>query len=263
VPGGLYNTLAFVDGASLRAQAGSRDAHFQALIARSTLMDGCEAVHLAGPVRVADATPYLDDLSVSRTAIKVGDAALAIDPLSSSGVQKAIQTALSGAIVVNTLLRKPERSDAATAFYGESLRQASDRHRAWAAEHYATVAAREPGTFWTARSASLDPAATNPALPPAHVVSSTTVQLSPDAELVEVPRLGGEFVGLGPALRHPALDAPVAYLGGWELAPLLRDVRSGTTLLQLARIWSVHVPFESGIAIAGWLFARGILVGRP
>lgn len=268
LPGGVYNTLVFVDGAMLQGlDRRGREAVFHERIGRSGLMDGCVAPRIAGAVQATDATPYLDERPVTRNWIKVGDSALALDPLSSSGVQKAIQTALSGAVVVNTLLRKRECTDAAIRFYDESLTRASDRHRAWAAEHYATVAAREPGAFWTARSASLEPPAADIGLPQADVVASMTVrtpvQLSPDAELVDVPRLGCEFVALGPALRHPALDAPVAYLGGWELAPLLRDVRAGMTLLQLARTWSVHVPFESGVAIAGWMFARGILVGRP
>src|SRR5712675_2169144 len=66
---------------------------------------------------------------VAPTRIQLGDAALAIDPISSSGVQKAIQTALSGAIVANTLLRRPELTDAALSFYRTQLSDASERHR--------------------------------------------------------------------------------------------------------------------------------------
>lgn len=265
LPDGPYNTLAFVDGTSLRGRSrSSRDAYFHELIGASGLMDGCDRPRIIGRVLAADATPYLDERSVSRTHLKVGDAALAIDPLSSSGVQKAIQTALSGAIVVNTLLRRAECAEAAIRFYRDSLTQAGDRHRAWATGHYATVSAREPGSFWRTRSASQPSAPPVPIAPPAEITARLTsnagVQLSPDAELVEVPRLGSDFVGLGPALRHPALDAPVAYLGGWELAPLLRQVRTGMTPLQVVHSWSPRVPVESGIAIAGWMLGRGILV---
>ena len=94
----------------------------------------------------------------------------------------------------------------------------------------------------------------------AHIASGAAVQVSRDAELIEVPRLGADFVALGPALRHPALDGPVAYLGGWELAPLLRDVRAGMTPLQVVQSWAPGVPIESGLAIAGWMLGRGILV---
>jgi hypothetical protein len=94
----------------------------------------------------------------------------------------------------------------------------------------------------------------------AQVASGGGVQVSPDAEVVEVPRLGADFVALGPALRHPALDGPVAYLAGWELAPLLLGVRAGMTPLQVVKSWAPGVPVESGLAIAGWMLGRGILV---
>lgn len=266
LPDDTYNTLVFVDGASLRGRSRSlREAYFHELLGRSGLMDGCEHPRLLGSVCAADATPYLDERCVTRRQIKIGDAALAIDPLSSSGVQKAIQTALSGAIVVNTLLRRSERTTAAIRFHHDSLRQASDRHRAWTGEHYATVAAREPARFWSARS-SLRPPVPATGDSPAHVNALITahaqVQLSPHAQLTDTPRLDADFVGVGPALRHPALDAPVAYLGGWELAPLLGEVRAGMTPLQVARAWSPRVPFESGIALVGWMLGRGILVAR-
>ncbi len=265
LPDGLYNTLVFVDGASPGRTRPAREARFLELVGRSGLMDGCVEPRMVGGVLAADATSYLDDESVTRTQIKIGESALALDPLSSSGVQKAIQTALSGAVVVNTLLRRPENTDAAVRFYRESLAQASDRHRTWAAGHYATVAARERSAFWTDRSIPVgSPQPYVPPAPPeemsAQLASGAAVQVSPDAELIEVPRLGSDFVALGPALCHPALDGPVAYLGGWELAPLLREVRTGMTPLQVVQSWAPRVPVESGLAIAGWMLGRGILV---
>jgi flavin-dependent dehydrogenase len=267
LPDGRYNTLVFVDAASVRALAGTRDEHFHALIARSSLMQDCDEVRVVGRVLAADATPYLDELIVSPTHIKVGDAALAIDPLSSSGVQKAIQSALSGAIVANTLLRWPERAEAAMQFYRESLAQASERHRVWAMGHYAAVSARSSSGFWRLRAGLLpaagpiDPQSSVPTSEvSALMASNARVRVSPEAEVIDVPRLEAERVGLGPALRHPALDGPVAYLGGWELAPLLNGVRTGMTPLQVVRSWAPRVPVSTGISIAGWMLGRGILV---
>ena len=264
LPDGTYNTLVFVDGESLRANTRSSvSAHFHALIGRSGLMDQCSGAEILGAVLAADATPYLDVESVTPCSLKVGDSAMAIDPLSSSGVQKAIQSALSGAIVANTLLRMPESASAAMQFYRESLSYASERHRGWAAAHYATVQGRKHTAFWTDRSnGAVVPAVTPTDALGARIASREPVSLSPALEFVSVPRLGTEFVGLGSALRHPALDAPIAYLGGWELVPLLRDVRPGMTPLQIVHSWSSRVPFKSGIAIAGWLLGHGILVSH-
>ena len=297
LPDGSYNTLVFVDAEQVRAaKTVPIEAQFRALLARSRLMEECRDAQLVGRVRAADATPYVDDASVSHTSIKVGDAALAIDPLSSSGVQKAIQTALAAAIVMNTLLRQPENAGAAMEFYREHLAHASDRHRGWAASHYATVAAREPDEFWQARAAGAAPSdASAEQAPPrmgapnvpsqgvlqgvlqsvsqsvspsasriaARIASRDPVQLSPDVALVEIPRLGAEFVEVGTALRHPSLDAPVAYVGGWELAPLLRTMRPGMTPMQAVRAWAPTVPIATGISIVGWLFRHGVLVTAP
>src|SRR5260370_977413 len=117
LPDGSYNTLGFVDPGWLRSAPGSNlPERFQRLIERSGLMDDCRDAALIAPVTAIDATPYLSNDCVAPNRIQLGDAALAIDPISSSGVQKAIQSALSGAIVANTLLRRPELTDAALGF---------------------------------------------------------------------------------------------------------------------------------------------------
>ena len=100
-------------------------------------------------------------------------------------------------------------------------------------------------------------------------MAAMSVELSPEAAFIETPCLDGDFVGVAPALRHPGLESPVAYLAGRALAPLLRNLPTGRTPLQLARGWSNQMPLESGLAIAGWLVSHGVLVrangdgGRP
>jgi len=264
LPDGSYNTLAFVDVEQFRnAPRVSVAARFHELIVRSGLMEGCQDARLAGSVLAADATPYVDDACVTSCSIKVGDAALALDPLSSSGVQKAIQNALAGAVVVNTLLCKPDSSAAALRFFRESVNTASDLHCGWAAANYLQVAQRGGGPFWQDRAAG-PASASQPAAPPMsldeRLCPHTIVQVSPRLEFVDLPCIEGQFVTIKAALRHPNLDGPVAFLGGWEMAPLLKHLRGGLTPVQVARSWSSRVPLESGLALLSWLVSRGILV---
>jgi flavin-dependent dehydrogenase len=239
LPGGLYNMLMFLDaGASLsRFAAFAEDA------------DGF------GPVRGCDATPYLEADPVGAGFIRIGDRALALDPLSSSGVQKAIQGALSGAVVANTLLRRPERAAPAMQFHRAQLRSAAERHAAWAGGHYAT--AGHEGPFWAARAAA--PPAPEPEPRPVDpaFLSSAPIKLSPQAAWRDTPCLGREYVALAPALTHPNLADPVAFLGGEALAPLLRATGAARTALEMARGWPM--PLERGLSIAAWLAARGVL----
>lgn len=260
LPDGSTNALVFVDPDRLR-KGQSVDACYHGLLGRSTVGADLAGARLAGRVRAADATPFLDAECVTAGTIKVGDAAMSIDPISSSGVQRAVQTALSGAVVVNTLLRRPAAADGAQRFYRDSLQEASDRHRGWAAGHYAAAAATRASPFWTRRSqAGLASAETQPQAVGRSLDPDVPLTLSRQAAFVDLPCVAGEFVELKPAVAHPRLDGPVAYLGGWELAPLVRRVPAGVTGQELVRAWSAFVPESAGVAITEWLTSRGILV---
>jgi len=265
LPDGTYNSLLFVDPDWFRSAPGSTmSQRFLRLIGRSSLMEDCRDAELIAPVRAIDATPYLGNDCVAPDRIQLGDAALAIDPISSSGVQKAIQSALSGAIVANTLLRRPELTGAALSFYHSQLSDASERHRRWAGRHYREVADSCDRPFWRSRATA--PAPIDAPLPPfidISAMATITVELSRELEFVRTPCLKGDFVSLASALHHPRLATPLIFLGGRELAPLLQALPRGKTPLQIARSWSDRMPFESGIAIAGWLVNHGILVERP
>jgi flavin-dependent dehydrogenase len=117
---GTYNTLVFVDlDRYRRTRTGPLDHQFHEWIARSGLLKGARDARLMGRVRIAESTPYLASACVTPQSIKVGDAALAIDPLSSSGVQMAIQGALRAAIVVNTLRVGPSLARPPSASTGD------------------------------------------------------------------------------------------------------------------------------------------------
>lgn len=261
LPDGTYNAMVFVDAADFRARrAASLEISYVSLVGRSGLMAGCRGAGLSGPVRAADATSYLDSDSIGPRSIKIGEAALALDPLSSSGVQKAINTSLAAAVVVNTLLRCPLQANAATRFYTRNLIEASDRHRSWAAGYYALAAATRPGRFWQTRAADAAAEATRTApLPDCGPVSSSdcVITLSPEATLSPEPCIVGSLVAMKSALRHPSLERPVAFIGDWEVAALLQPLHRGMTMRGLMDAWKI--PVQSKPAIARWLLKHGVL----
>ena len=260
LPGGVYNTLVFLDPRDLRAMRGTLAARFHELLAGSSLLPPGTNASLIGRIQAADATPHFDAECVTEDSIKVGDAALALDPLSSSGVQKAIQSALAGSVVVNTLLQRPRAHALACRFYRDSLSEASARHRTWAQGHYALVAATRPARFWRERAGAVVSPDAAPLEDGTPVPPDAALRLSPGVEIVELPCVVDRFIEARPAVRHPSLAAPVAYLGEVELAPLLGCVRSGMTPRDLARSWMPRVPLREGLAIAQWLFSRGLLI---
>jgi flavin-dependent dehydrogenase len=262
LPNGTYNAMVFVDAAEFRTRrAVSLRASYRALIARSGLKATCCDLDLSGPVRVADATAYLDRDSIGPRCIKVGESALALDPLSSSGVQKAINTALVAAVVINTLLRCPHMAEAAHQFYLGNLRETSERHRGWAANYYARAAAVRTGSFWQARAGGSvieEERETAPSIDFSRdPTAELRVALARDITFKDEPCLVGDFIARKPTLHHPGFDRPVAFVGDWELASLLGRFRPGMSLKALMEAWPI--PTASKPAVAAWLFKHRVL----
>lgn len=260
LPDGLYNTLVFLDPHELRAMPGTLEEKFHKLLAASALLPSGVNASLIGRVHATDATPFLDENCVTEDSIKVGDAALALDPLSSSGVQKAIQSALAGSVVVNTLLHRPESAALARQFYRDRLSEAATQHQLWARGHYAKVAASRPASFWRERAEAAAAVDSSPSWSEAKLAPGAPLGISPGVEIVELPCVVDRFIEARPAVRTPALGAPVAFLGDLELAPLLCSVRSGMTPREIARSWRPRVSPPLGMTIVQWLVARGLLV---
>jgi flavin-dependent dehydrogenase len=256
LPDGTYNAIAFVDPGELRREPGP--ALYERLILSSGLLGRCNERRPVSAARIADATAYLSMDAITHDCIRVGEAALALDPLSSSGVEKSIQTGFAGAIAVNTLLRRPQLAEASRQYYRQSLEEASHRHRRWAGTLYRVAAKRRPDQFWQSRAIGGETMAEPATLP--RPAWEEPIALSPLAELVALPGIVGDFVAVNPALRHPALERPVAFLGGIAIAPLLQHVRSGMSLEELVGCWRALLPPTKATAIACFLFGHRVLV---
>ena len=255
LPDGRVNAQAFLDIRSLKSRNTSLEEYYRQVIAQSPLAPLLAEAEMTGAVAAVEATPACVCDPVTTNYIGIGDAALTLDPISSSGVQRAVQTALSGAVVANTLLRRPSFSQHAITFYRDSIAAAASRHAAWAGNHYATAARSRSDPFWTSRARPV----VEPHDEDAPVDLHQSVMLAPEALLADVPCLGAEFVDLRRDLLHPGLDGPVAYLAQQPLAALL-DLREPASLAALAQAWSSRMPPGTALAIARWLRRRNILV---
>jgi Ferritin-like/Tryptophan halogenase len=87
---------------------------------------------------------------VGERLLRVGDAAFALDPLSSQGVQHALSSAGQAAIVIHTILARPENATWAKAFFRERHHEMIDRHRASCAALYSRQNRFET-PFWQER----------------------------------------------------------------------------------------------------------------
>jgi hypothetical protein len=256
-------TMGFVDRGLLRERGIGRsglERFYRELVHHSHLLAGLEPAQLQGTVSACDATCYMDADPVSETFIKVGEAAFAIDPLSSTGVQKAMQSSLTGSVVANTLLTGTGDGAAAVEFYRESLRYTVEQHAMWAGEYYYQNSSHRCHPFWSTRakepspSDSMLPSRTLQELLAHRVILSAAASIQPGA------RIAGNIVERSPLLYHPNLARPVAYLDGVEVATLLKPLELGITLNEILTIWATAISPNRALAIASWLNRRGIIV---
>ncbi len=278
LPGGVFRAMAFLDPETVVAAGRDREGLYRRLLAASPLF--CELVtsaELAGPVQTCDATSYAATTPIDTAGVQVGEAAFAIDPLSSSGVQTAIQTGLAAAAAVHSILAPDGDTLAALRYYADHQRYSVQRHTASAAGLYAEHRAHADALFWRRRSAGampsvLPPSVLPPPVPPPSVPPPPSsgsiplaellplrVRLPPAATILDTPCLLGDRIELRRALTHPTLDRPVAFLGDTELAPLLDHLHSAPSLAEALRTWERSLPACRALTIAAWLHQRGLL----
>jgi flavin-dependent dehydrogenase len=235
---------------------------YRQLIARSELLHDCLRGTLAQPVIACNAGAYRSTCPIDHDYIRIGEAALCLDPISAQGITLALQSAIQGAIVVHTLLAAPTNADDAIAFYIARQDEAAIRHITHAAQIYCDNRTYCDEPFWQDRSKAPQAAPQPPAAATlaARLQPETQVQLAPTAQLTPTPCIMGDLIQSRNALLHPNLERPVAYLGPLELAPLLRRITPGISLQQLLALWSEQVDSAQALDVARWLVERGILM---
>jgi len=264
IPGGDFNATVFVDPRPA--------ADYEALVARSRLLRPLlRDARRSSEIRTCDATAFADLSPVTATSIKVGDAALSLDPLSSQGVETAIGTALHAAIVLNTMIDRPQDTELAVEFYRSRLQRSADFHMGAAAGFYRQQAAIAAGTeavdaddaddaqgdatgaFWRRRAA-----AAPPRLAPAEVSPASSVALAPHLQFGPVAIASEAHVA-----RHDGVKLSgqgYAFVGeGLPIAPLLRAIEGPTLAMEVVRRWSQSVPTRQALAVLRWAVAEGLV----
>jgi flavin-dependent dehydrogenase len=259
---GAFAAAAFVAAERCRTlSAGQREHFYQALLDQSVLLAPCLRGTRLGPVRVCDAAPFVDEEPVGDRVLKIGEAAFAIDPLSSQGVQVAMVSGIVAAAVVHTTLCMPDCTALAQQFYRERVRDAAERHAQLAGDAYRSAGFEKVNLFWGPRAAAAYP--TDSLERPARAAQPISiVSLSPLVQLEASPVLNGEFIVAGTVLRHPNVTPGLAFLAGVPLAPLLAAVSRPMPVGALLTRWMDYVPPEQCRRIFDWLLTRGVLEGR-
>jgi flavin-dependent dehydrogenase len=258
LPGGLFNAIVFVD------PGGRRD--YEALIQESALL----GTWLRGRRRVSelvacDATPSAAAVPITLASLKVGDAALFVDPISSQGVQTAIGTALHAAIVINTQLDSPRDADLAIAFYRRRLRDSATFHATAAASFYRPQADASGHDFWRRRAAAAETVAATTSNPPLgrHPragLLSPTARVSRAADVTFAPVAVATPSHVARAEGVTARGKEYAFVGrGIAIAPLLAQIEAPMSALDVVSRWSRSLRPQEALQILQWAWQEALL----
>jgi flavin-dependent dehydrogenase len=205
---------------------------------------------LAGALGAASMTagPWGFDASAYRArdyapggCLLAGDAASAIDPLSSFGVKKALVSGWLAAVATHTGLVRPALRDTATAFFVQHERAMHAAAERGAAAFAADAARAMPHPFWLARAQAVDdlPSAGGP--DPAVLRQDPAVLAAFDrirragrvrfvrgraARLAPHAAVEGREITLRDHLSLPSWPEPVRFLRGVDLVALLEAAES-------------------------------------
>ena len=255
-----------------RLRTGKKDgmqAKYSGLLRQFRSLDLEQLGRQCSDPQACDAAGHHAETPVGDHYIRLGDACLSVDPLSSQGVHLALQSGLQGAVVVNTILRKSENTAAAQQFFRTRTAERISRYTGRTKQEYARVSAVCSNAFWRERAGEASEAAADPPPPPSELSPrdrSDQLALSPHLTLDKAPAIDGAFVELRDVLRHPNIYGPIAYVEGVDLVRLVGALPEKFAYCDIPKIWRGHIPPAVGDRIAAWLWHRRILVpatGQP
>lgn len=270
LPDGTVNAAVFLDLERFRRekiQAVNLQNFYFSLLKQSELLQSCLKGELINRVQVCDASSYLSEDLATSSSVKVGEAAYAIDPLSSQGVQAAIRSGLQGSVVVHTLLTKPDDKESALQFYKERVFESAFFHERQANRFYVEAGKNLISDFWRKREEtkieSLEPDVESQKLN-ADITQlltlSNQLKPSPQVKLVLMPCLTGDAIQKLPALFHHSLNRPTAFVDGIPVGVLWRLLSSRRTINEILGEGELFIPREKLLKIIGWMVNRKILI---
>ena len=192
-------------------------------------------------VHARSSTAILAGECVGDDWLRVGDAAMAVDPLSGNGIFQSLSSALQAPVVINTLLRQPERSGLARQFHQQRIEQLFLRFARLGRDFYAQELARVGQPFWERRQGWPDNQ-------PMHQAAAwQTVQVA------RRPVLRDGLVDEAEVVVTADQPLGIWHLQGVELAPVVRGLLGGGSIDAVLH----ERPREEQFMLRRWLAEQG------
>lgn len=185
-------------------------------------------------------TAILTPVCGGENSLRVGDAAMAVDPLSGNGIFQSLSSALQAPAVINTLLTHPERRELALRFHQQRVEHLFWRFARLGRDFYREELRWADRPFWQARRQWPDDEPTHAEVDFANL------------RIEQAPVLRDGLVDLAPVVISPDQPLGIWHLNGVELAPLVSRLQSEPAQQVLAPLSP-----EQQRQIRGWLLSQG------
>ena len=280
LPNGKFRMLAFVEPDSVKSVSVSK--RLKSLFAKSAFFN--TSTHLKLPNYFAcPVQSFWNANGWKENYIHLGESAFSIDPLSSTGVEKAMRFSLQSVIAFNTIMKKGNWKIAEN-FYLEKLLNAVASHARWTQEFYSnSYIGNSP--FWDARrnhfyapewrntnnEKKLMETMDNlnfiqSTFPSKDISISKTlsqlnefpIQISKELTYRKMACVVGDCLEMKLTVKHPGLSQPTAYIGNIEIAPLLQDLETVFTINSVIDKWTALFGLKTSTRLVISLWSLGI-----
>ncbi|WP_223456467.1 MULTISPECIES: NAD(P)/FAD-dependent oxidoreductase [unclassified Pseudomonas] len=173
--------------------------------------------------------------------IRVGDAAMAVDPLSGNGIFQSLSSALQAPAVINTLLCKPERAALAQRFHQQRVEQLFLRFARIGRDFYADEQRWLDQPFWQARR-------NWPDAEMAHAEADFAA-----LKIERAPVLRDGFVDEAEVVITADQPLGIWHVHGVEVAALVQRLKQGEPADQVL----AGLTVEQGRMVRSWLLGQG------
>ena len=235
----VFTNLSSIVGKSMLME------HYLNAIRSTNLFRNCLHSSLNGKLTTIDVTPYFYKNPICSNFIKVGEAALGIDPISSQGVQTAMANSIQGAIAINTIMKYPEQLNMVKEFYSSHLQDIIKSHLSNVSKTYSSSTHLQINPGIRVKSDHWD--------------KSTQIRTSEKVRWKLMACIEGDLITSKMALVHPGLPFPMVYWQNLAMEKVIDTISSNQTVSNLLNSWTHLMQSASALELLTVLREAGVI----
>lgn len=195
-------------------------------------------------------TAILNCDPVTERSLRIGDAAMAVDPLSGNGIFQSLSTALSAPAVINTVLLKSEHKHIAQKFFRERVNHSFMRFARMGRDFYRLEHQWPESEFWQQRNHWPDTKATHEPIAPEKI----TVE--------QKAVIHHNFVEATEVVITPDQPLGIWHLDGVVLAPIVKQLLTKPLQAEESLQQRFSYEFHNEAALLQWCQQQGLAENR-